>query len=124
MAARQAFAAAVSLSMLFALSPATAQTPPAESIQIGLSTDAVSITAGFSGADLVNLVNTAVDLAIEESLADGTEHPVSPEHFAEAQREVRPTTLEWLTTARNYAKYSNSGGQYDDVAAFLKANGL
>jgi SpoVK/Ycf46/Vps4 family AAA+-type ATPase len=81
-------------------------------------------TAGFSGADLVNLVNTAVDLAIEESLASGTEHPVSPEHFAEAQREVRPTTLEWLTTARNYAKYSNSGGQYDDVAAFLKANGL
>jgi len=82
------------------------------------------VTAGFSGADLVNLVNTAVDLAIEESLASGTEHPVSPEHFAEAQREVRPTTLEWLTTARNYAKYSNSGGQYDDVAAFLKANGL
>ena len=82
------------------------------------------LTSGFSGADLVNLVNTAVDLAIEESLASGTEHPVSRDHFAEAQREVRPTTLEWLTTARNYAKYSNSGGQYDDVAAFLKANGL
>ena len=28
------------------------------------------------------------------------------------------------TVARNYAKYSNTGGQYDDVAAFLKANGL
>ena len=81
-------------------------------------------TAGFSGADLVNLVNTAVDLAIEESLASGSEHPVTREHFAEAQSEVRPTTIEWLTTARNYAKYSNSGGQYDDVAAFLKANGL
>ena len=80
--------------------------------------------AGFSGADLVNLVNTAVDLAIEESLASGAEHPVGRDHFAEAQREVRPTTLEWLTTARNYAKYSNAGGQYDDVAAFLKANGL
>ena len=81
-------------------------------------------TAGFSGADLVNLVNTAVDLAIEQSLSSGTEHPVSRDHFEEARREVRPTTLEWLTTARNYAKYSNSGGQYDDVAAFLKANGL
>ncbi|TPI14956.1 TIGR02186 family protein [Mesorhizobium sp. B4-1-3] len=52
MAGPRAFAAAASLSMLFALSPATAQTPPAESIQIGLSTDAISITAGFSGADL------------------------------------------------------------------------
>ncbi|SFN81462.1 conserved hypothetical protein [Mesorhizobium sp. NFR06] len=52
MAALRAFAAAVSLSMLFALTPAMSQTPPVESIQIGLSTDAISITAGFSGADL------------------------------------------------------------------------
>ena len=81
-------------------------------------------TTGYSGADLENLVNTAVDLAIEESLASGTEHPVSARHLREAQSEVRATTLEWLTTARNYAKYSNAGGQYDDVAAFLKANGL
>jgi hypothetical protein len=63
-------------------------------------------------------------MAIEESLASGSEHPVSRGHLAEAQCEVRPTTLEWLTTARNYAKYSNTGGQYDDIAAFLKANGL
>ncbi|MGX5842257.1 TIGR02186 family protein [Mesorhizobium sp. ArgA1] len=41
--------------LLFALAlPATAQSPNPlpEGIQIGLSTDAVSITAGFSGADL------------------------------------------------------------------------
>jgi len=90
-----------------------------------LNLDAIAAaTAGYSGADLANLVNTAVDMAIEESLSNGVEHPVSSDHLAEAQREVRPTTLEWLTTARNYAKYSNTGGQYDDVAAFLKANGL
>ncbi|HEX8261357.1 MAG TPA: ATP-binding protein [Allosphingosinicella sp.] len=81
-------------------------------------------TAGYSGADLENLVNTAVDLAIEEALASGEEAPVAARHLVEAFSEVRPTTLEWLTTARNYAKYSNAGGQYDDVAAFLKANGL
>ena len=65
-----------------------------------------------------------VDLAIEESLSGGAEQPITREHLAEALKEVRPTTLEWLATARNYAKYSNSAGQYDDVAAFLKANGL
>jgi SpoVK/Ycf46/Vps4 family AAA+-type ATPase len=81
-------------------------------------------TAGYSGADLENLVNTAVDLAIEEALASGVESPVAQHHLAAALAEIRPTTLEWLTTARNYAKYSNAGGQYDDVAAFLKANGL
>lgn len=94
-------------------------------VEQGLDLDAIAATtAGYSGADLANLVNTAVDMAIEESLAGGAEHPVSRGHLADAQREVRPTTLEWLTTARNYAKYSNTGGQYDDIAAFLKANGL
>ncbi|AHE51876.1 ATP-binding protein [Sphingomonas sanxanigenens] len=81
-------------------------------------------TTGFSGADIENLVNTAVDLAIEEALASGAESPVGQRHLAEALGEVKPTTLEWLTTARNYAKYSNAGGQYDDVAAFIKAHGL
>lgn len=81
-------------------------------------------TVGFSGADLENLVNTAVDLAIEDALSSGEEHPVAQRHLTEALGEVRATTLEWLGTARNYAKYSNAGGQYDDVAAFLKTHGL
>ncbi|MBZ9943501.1 TIGR02186 family protein [Mesorhizobium sp. BR1-1-13] len=46
----KALATAALLSVIAA--PANAQTPPTESIQIGLSTDKVSITAGFSGADL------------------------------------------------------------------------
>jgi uncharacterized protein (TIGR02186 family) len=46
------FAAAIFLSLLAATVPARAQTPLPEGIQIGLSTDNVSITAGFSGADL------------------------------------------------------------------------
>ncbi|RRI06383.1 TIGR02186 family protein [Mesorhizobium tamadayense] len=53
MAGLRAFAAISFLSLAAAALPAAAQTPPAaESIQIGLSTDAISITAGFSGADL------------------------------------------------------------------------
>ena len=48
----KAFATAIVLSLLAAAVPAKAQTPPVEGIQIGLSTDNVSITAGFSGADL------------------------------------------------------------------------
>ena len=36
---------------------------------------------------------------------------------------MRATTLEWLTTARNYARYSNEGGQYDEVLAFLDKHG-
>ena len=52
MTGRKAFATAIFLSLLAAIVPAKAQSPLPEGIQIGLSTDNVSITAGFSGADL------------------------------------------------------------------------
>ncbi|MDP3844839.1 MAG: AAA family ATPase [Pseudomonas sp.] len=80
-------------------------------------------TSGFSGADLRELVETAVDEAIEESIAEGREQPVTDRHLKAALKEVRATTVEWLTTARNYARYSNEGGQYDEVLAFLEQHG-
>lgn len=52
MAVSRALAAAAFLSLVAVASPTVAQTPTTEGIQIGLSTDKVSITAGFSGADL------------------------------------------------------------------------
>ncbi len=76
-------------------------------------------TSGFSGADLLNLVETAIDLAIDDSLAGDEPAPLSRKHFDAALGEVKPTTAEWLATARNYAKYANEGGQYDEVLAFL-----
>lgn len=86
---------------------------------LDLQSFAVS-TTGFSGADLANLVETAVELAIEDSSSDDALTPVSRRHFDAALQEIRPTTGEWLATARNYAKYANEGGLYDDVRAFLK----
>lgn len=76
-------------------------------------------TPGFSGADLSELVETAADEAIEASIASGNEQPISDAHLKAALKQVRATTLEWLTTARNYARYANEGNQYDEVLAFL-----
>lgn len=80
-------------------------------------------TSGFSGADLLNLVETAVDEAIEASLDRGDEVPVQKGHVGAAFDSVKPTTVEWLTTARNYARYANESGQYDDVLDFLRKHG-
>jgi transitional endoplasmic reticulum ATPase len=77
-------------------------------------------TRGFSGADLRNLVDTAIERAIESSISQGKEVPVGYADLLGALKEVRATTSEWLTTARNYARYSNESGQYDDVLAFLE----
>jgi transitional endoplasmic reticulum ATPase len=80
-------------------------------------------TAGFSGADLENLVEEGADAAIEASLANSSEVPIRDEHLRAALAHVKPTTLEWLTTARNHARYSNEGGQYDEVLRFLERYG-
>jgi transitional endoplasmic reticulum ATPase len=80
-------------------------------------------TSSFSGADLENLVDTAADRAIADSLARNTEVPIDQSHLLGALAEIKPTTVEWLTTARNYARYANEGGQYDEVLEFLRRYG-
>ncbi len=82
----------------------------------------VQNTSGFSGADLRNLVETAVEEAITRSISEEKEMPITNAYLRTALAEVKPTTLEWLSTARNYARYANEAGQYDDVLAFLDKN--
>lgn len=80
-------------------------------------------TSGFSGADLEQVVETASDMAIEQSLEAGHEVEIGQDHLVGSLAEVKATTLEWLNTARNYARYANESGQYDDVLEFLKRHG-
>ncbi len=79
--------------------------------------------SAFSGADLFNLVETATDNAIEASLESEQEVPITRAHLERALDEVKPTTYEWLTTARNYARYANEAGHYNEVLAFLEKHG-
>ena len=83
----------------------------------------VTLTNRCSGADLSDLINTAVDEAVEASIDQGQEVPVNWAHVKAALQQSKPTTLEWLTTARNYARYANEAGQYDEVLDFLKKHG-
>jgi transitional endoplasmic reticulum ATPase len=73
----------------------------------------------FSGADLRALVERAVDLVIDYALERGEERPLTTEDLDRAVDGMRPTTLEWIATARNYVEFANQGGRYDEVAAFL-----
>ena len=94
--------------------------PVASGIDLG---SLAAKTSGFSGADLEHLVETGADEAIARSLAGSTESPISQADLDRASREVKPTALEWLTTARNYARYANESGQYDEVLRWLEQHG-
>jgi SpoVK/Ycf46/Vps4 family AAA+-type ATPase len=93
-----------------------AQRPACEDVAVA---EIAAATSGFSGADLVNLVETGIDLAIEECIRLDAEERLAMRHLLDAREEIEPTTLEWLATARNYARYADEGGTYKEVLAFL-----
>jgi transitional endoplasmic reticulum ATPase len=76
-------------------------------------------TSLFSGADLRSLVERATDAVIDEAIARGGDVPIRGAHLEAALRDLRPTTTDWLRTARNYVEFANQGGRYDDVLAYL-----
>lgn len=77
-------------------------------------------TGLFSGADLKSLAERAAERALDRSLETGSVHDVTMDDFVRELGRMTGSTHEWLATARNYARYSNEGGQYDDLVDFLK----
>ncbi len=77
-------------------------------------------TGGFSGADLAHLVESAAELAMEESIARGSARPIRLPDFQRALKEIKPSTRPWFDTARNYALFANEGGVYDDLLTYLR----
>ena len=75
---------------------------------------------GFSAADLVALVEAAVEDKLREAMKTGKPSPLATRDLVAAAKHVRPSTQEWFATARNYAIYSNQGGVYDDILKYLK----
>lgn len=66
------------------------------------------------------LVDQAVDHAIDAALTHGVEKPVTAGHLDQALVKARPTTLEWLSSARAYVEFANQKDTYGDIADFLQ----
>ncbi len=78
-------------------------------------------TALWSGADLVALLEQAIDRVIEEALDAAEPPPLRQAHLEAVLATMRPTTLEWLARARNYVEFANRDERYADVEAFLRS---
>jgi AAA+ superfamily predicted ATPase len=77
-------------------------------------------TEDFSGADLVAVVDRAVEQKLRAGLKTGRPEPLSTKDLLAAAKTVRPTTRDWFATARNYVLYANDAGFYDAVRAYMK----
>lgn len=81
-------------------------------------------TAEYSGADLAELVERAIELPLQEAMRGGESRPLSHADFTLALKKMKPTTREWFATARNYATFANTGGLYDDLLDYIKQRKL
>ena len=92
---------------------------PLEKVDFGWLADK---TAGFSGADIVHLCESAAEQAMEDSIMSGTARPIDKSDCKKALKEVKPSTRPWFETARNFAMFANEGGVYDELIDYLRAN--
>ena len=76
----------------------------------------------FSGADIAAVCDAAAEIGLRETLKTGKLRKLNNGDFLAALKTMRPTTDEWLATARNYALYANQTGLYDAIAEYLRRN--
>ena len=76
-------------------------------------------TKDFSGADLKAVFDAAVERSLAKAMQTGQIVPISQRELVETAKTLKPTTKAWFDSAKNYAMYSNQGGFYNDVLAFL-----
>lgn len=76
----------------------------------------------FSGADIRAVIDRAVEDVIKRAMLSGKTEPITSKSLLDAASSMRPSTTEWLATAYDYVRYSNEGGVYDQVKAYLDKN--
>jgi SpoVK/Ycf46/Vps4 family AAA+-type ATPase len=78
------------------------------------------LTAGYSGADIAHVCETAAESALLDSVRLGSPRLIGQADMEAAIGEVRPSLAPWFDVARNVVSFANEGGVYDDLAAYLK----
>lgn len=76
-------------------------------------------TENYSGADLMAVVDVCIERKLQQVMKTGRPEPLTTADLLAAIGQVKPTTREWFSTARNYALYSNQDGTYDDIIKYL-----
>jgi SpoVK/Ycf46/Vps4 family AAA+-type ATPase len=82
------------------------------------------MTAGYSGADLAFVCESAAERALLDSVRTGRPRMIQMSDLEAAVRDSRPSIGPWLQTARNVAEFGNADGSYDDLLTYLRSRKL
>jgi SpoVK/Ycf46/Vps4 family AAA+-type ATPase len=91
----------------------------------GIDPAAISAaTPHYSGADIEGLVELAKEYVLEEHITAGADRPIRQADLLRAAKALKPSTLDWLRTARNLVKYAGADDSYAEVEDYLKKHKL
>lgn len=76
----------------------------------------------YSGADMEAVVDIAVEKKLVQAMETGVPEPLETKDLIEAVKLHKASTIDWFTTAKNYAMFANQSGLYDDILEYLKKN--
>jgi SpoVK/Ycf46/Vps4 family AAA+-type ATPase len=79
------------------------------------------MTAGYSGADLAFVCESAAERALLDSVRTGRPRMIEMRDLVAAVQDSRPSIGPWLQTARNVAEFANADGSYDDLLTYLRS---
>src|SRR5262249_36199490 len=74
----------------------------------------------YSGADLAHICESAANRALSESVQTGSVRPISQSDLLAAAADVRPSTRDWLRTAKGYAQFADDASTYAELLDFIK----
>ncbi|WP_040841998.1 hypothetical protein [Nocardia brevicatena] len=77
-------------------------------------------TDGFSGSDLARLCESTAERALIDSARTGQVRMIDTAGLETVLREVRPSVSAWFESARSAAVFTDEGGLYDELVAYLK----
>jgi len=77
-------------------------------------------TNKFSGADLRALIEKSTESVLHEIMRTGKEIPLTQKHIQAQVATTRPSTLEWIEQASNYASFANQSGLYDELSDYIR----
>ena len=83
-------------------------------------TSVVSLTAGYSGADVAHVADTAAELALAESIKGDEIVPVGQDHLERAVAQVQPSISDWVATARNAATWADDESLFGPFLEWLE----
>ncbi|MEU3936018.1 AAA family ATPase [Streptomyces sp. NPDC029044] len=76
-------------------------------------------TENYSGADVTHLCRSAIEIAMQDALAQGRIRGVTTADFHTALRDVRPSVGPWFESAKNVVAFAKQDDRYRDLITYL-----